>query len=471
MSTTTPEKFSIKTFFSHILDGIRGTEHDYTEGSLGKAITLLSIPMVLEMFMESLFGIVDVYFVSRLGPDAVASVGLTESMLTIIFAVAIGLSMATTAMVARRIGEHNPEAASIAGFQAVLIGVAVSLPVSVIGLTMTPWLLEQMGASAGIIENGTGYAVWMIGGNLTIVLLFLNNAIFRGAGDAVTAMHALWVANLLNMILDPIFIFGFGPVPAMGVTGAAIATNIGRGVGVLFQLYILIYGKRRLVFSPAVMRLDPEVLWNLIKVSVGGIFQFFITTASWLGLVRIVAMSGSAALAGYTIAIRVIIFAIMPSWGMSNAAATLVGQNLGAQKPDRAERAVWFTARANMFFLGVVAILFISFAEMIIAWFTDDSQVVYYAVDCLRIISYGYVVYACGMVMVQAFNGAGDTRTPTWINLGCYWMFQIPLAYVLAVIYGFGAQGVFAAIPIAESVATVVSVIMFRKGHWKLQKI
>ncbi|HNC49881.1 MAG TPA: MATE family efflux transporter, partial [bacterium] len=448
-----------------------GTEHDYTEGSLGKAITLLSIPMVLEMFMESLFGIVDVYFVSRLGPDAVASVGLTESMLTIIFAVAIGLSMATTAMVARRIGEHNPEAASIAGFQAVLIGVAVSLPVSVIGLTMTPWLLEQMGASAGIIENGTGYAVWMIGGNLTIVLLFLNNAIFRGAGDAVTAMHALWVANLLNMVLDPIFIFGFGPVPAMGVTGAAIATNIGRGVGVLFQLYILIYGKRRLVFSPAVMRLDPEVLWNLIKVSVGGIFQFFITTASWLGLVRIVAMSGSAALAGYTIAIRVIIFAIMPSWGMSNAAATLVGQNLGAQKPDRAERAVWFTARANMFFLGVVAILFISFAEMIIAWFTDDSQVVYYAVDCLRIISYGYVVYACGMVMVQAFNGAGDTRTPTWINLGCYWMFQIPLAYTLAVIYGFGAQGVFAAIPIAESVATVVSVIMFRKGHWKLQKI
>ncbi|HNL27990.1 MAG TPA: MATE family efflux transporter, partial [bacterium] len=402
---------------------------------------------------------------------AVASVGLTESMLTIIFAVAIGLSMATTAMVARRIGEHNPEAASIAGFQAVLIGVAVSLPVSVIGLTMTPWLLEQMGASAGIIENGTGYAVWMIGGNLTIVLLFLNNAIFRGAGDAVTAMHALWVANLLNMVLDPIFIFGFGPVPAMGVTGAAIATNIGRGVGVLFQLYILIYGKRRLVFSPAVMRLDPEVLWNLIKVSVGGIFQFFITTASWLGLVRIVAMSGSAALAGYTIAIRVIIFAIMPSWGMSNAAATLVGQNLGAQKPDRAERAVWFTARANMFFLGVVAILFISFAEMIIAWFTDDSQVVYYAVDCLRIISYGYVVYACGMVMVQAFNGAGDTRTPTWINLGCYWMFQIPLAYTLAVIYGFGAQGVFAAIPIAESVATVVSVIMFRKGHWKLQKI
>ncbi|HMV25256.1 MAG TPA: MATE family efflux transporter [bacterium] len=454
-----------------MLDGIRGTEHDYTEGSLGKAITLLSIPMVLEMFMESLFGIVDVYFVSRLGPDAVASVGLTESMLTIIFAVAIGLSMATTAMVARRIGEHNPEAASIAGFQAVLIGVAVSLPVSVIGLTMTPWLLEQMGASAGIIENGTGYAVWMIGGNLTIVLLFLNNAIFRGAGDAVTAMHALWVANLLNMVLDPIFIFGFGPVPAMGVTGAAIATNIGRGVGVLFQLYILIYGKRRLVFSPAVMRLDPEVLWNLIKVSVGGIFQFFITTASWLGLVRIVAMSGSAALAGYTIAIRVIIFAIMPSWGMSNAAATLVGQNLGAQKPDRAERAVWFTARANMFFLGVVAILFISFAEMIIAWFTDDSQVVYYAVDCLRIISYGYVVYACGMVMVQAFNGAGDTRTPTWINLGCYWMFQIPLAYTLAVIYGFGAQGVFAAIPIAESVATVVSVIMFRKGHWKLQKI
>jgi putative MATE family efflux protein len=472
--TVSPEQQQ-KSLFGRIWHDMReavlGTEQDFTEGSLGRAIFLLAVPMVLEMSMESLFGIVDVFYVSRLGADAVATVGLTESMLTLIFGVAMGLCMATTALVARRIGEKNPAGASVAAAQAIIVGILVSLPVAAIGFLLTPTLLRWMGATPGVIATGSGYGAVMLGGNVTILLLFLNNAIFRGAGDAAIAMRALWLGNFVNIVLDPCFIFGWGPFPEMGVTGAAVATNIGRGLGVVYQLMMLFGGHGRVRVRPSQLRPDWAVMRNLLRISVGGMFQYLVATASWLGLVRIIAIFGSAALAGYTIALRIVVFAILPSWGMSNAAATLVGQNLGAQKPARAEQSVWKTAFCNAIFLGVVTIVFIIFAEPLIRLFTNDSAVVLYGVDCLRYVSYGYVFYAFGMVMVQAFNGAGDTFTPTIINLCCYWLFQIPLAYWLAMSAGLGAQGVFLAITIAESTIAIVGILMFRRGRWKEQKV
>jgi len=391
--------------------------------------------------------------------------------LTMVFAVAMGLSMATTATVARRIGEKDHRGASIAAVQSIILGVAASIPVAIVAIAYAPQMFRLMGASEGVLANGAGYARVILGGNVVIMQLFLINAVFRGAGDASIAMRVLWIANLINIVLDPCLIFGLGPFPKLGVTGSAIATTIGRGVGVLFQLWVLFSGKGRVKVDWSSVRLNVEVMTRMVRISLGGMFQFLVATASWLGLVRIVAVFGDAALAGYTVALRIIIFALLPSWGMSNAAATLVGQNLGAGKPDRAERSVWVTGFANMCFLGLVAIAFITFSERLIGLFTTDPAVVPYGVSCLRFISYGYVFYAYGMVMVQSFNGAGDTNTPTLINLCCYWLFQIPLAYSLAIPLGFGAKGVFVAITIAESLLAVVAVAVFRRGKWKTLRV
>jgi putative MATE family efflux protein len=427
--------------------------------------------MVLEMVMESVFAVADVFWVSRLGIDAVAAVGLTEAMVTLIYAVAVGLSMATTAMVARRIGEKDRDGASVAAVQALVLGLGASMLFSLVGVTTSSHLLRLMGGSPELVAHGSGYTAWLFGGSATIMLLFLINAVFRGAGDAATAMRALWLANGINLVLDPCLIFGVGPFPELGLTGAAIATTIGRGTGVAYQLWILTSRGRRLRVERRHVRLDGQVIVRLMRVSVGGILQFLIGTSSWVALVRIVGSFGSAAVAGYTIAIRVVVFTILPSWGLCNAAATLVGQNLGAGQPDRAETSVWRAGRYNMLFLVGVALVFIAFAERIVGLFSSDPAVLAYGADCLRLISYGYGFYAYGMVMVQAFNGAGDTRTPSIINFFCYWLFQIPLAYALAHLFGLEARGVFLAITVAESVIAVVGVLVFRRGAWRTREI
>jgi putative MATE family efflux protein len=427
--------------------------------------------MVLEMSLESLFVVCDVFFVARLGADAVATVGLTESMLILIYAMALGLCMSTTAMVARRIGEKDPEAASVTAVQAVALGIVISVPIALSGYFFGPALLRLMGASPAIIQTGSGFTSIMLGTNMVIVLLFLMNGVFRGAGDASIAMRVLWLANFINIVLDPCFIFGLGPFPQLGVTGAAVATSIGRGTGVLFQLFLLARGTGRIKVGRKQLRLDLHIMARLVRVSIGGIVQFLISTASWMGLVRIISSFGGTAVAGYTIAVRVIYFTILPSWGMAGAAATMVGQNLGAGKPARAEKAVWLAGLANMCFLAGIALVFIFFAEPVIGLFTRDAAIVPYGVSCLRYLSYGYLFYAYGMVMVQAFNGAGDTATPTLINLFCYWLVQIPLAYALAFTAKLGPRGVFLAIPITAALVAVVSVILFRRGKWKQQKI
>ncbi len=457
-------------FWKTVRESLAGSEQDYTQGSLGRAVLLLAVPMILEMAMESVFGVLDVFWVGRLGASAVAAVGVTEAILVLVFAIAIGLSMSTTAMVARRIGEKDPEAASATAVQAIGLGLLVAVPTGVVGAVWAPELLMLMGAPADVAREGGSYTAWILGGNVTIVMLFLINAIFRGAGDASLAMRSLWLANAVNLVLDPLLIFGWGPVPAMGIEGAAIGTTVGRAVGVLYQVRALARGPRISV-SRRHLRVQRDVMWRLLRVSFGGILQFLIATASWLGLVGLMMPYGSTALAGYTIAIRIIVFAILPSWGLCNAAATLVGQNLGARKPDRAERAVWLTGFYNMAFLGLVTVVFVFFADGLVALFTTDPHVRLLGAQCLRIISYGYVIYAWGMVMVQAFNGAGDTTTPTWINLFCYWLFQIPLAYLLARSLGHGAQGIFWAIPVAELMVAVAGVLAFRRGTWKTRMV
>jgi putative MATE family efflux protein len=458
-------------FWSSIREALRGSHQDYTAGSLNRAILLLAIPMVLEMVLESLFAVVDVFFVGRLGADAVATVGLTESLLTLIFAVAIGLSMSTTAMVARRIGEKDPEGASVAGVQAVILGLAISLVVGVPGFVYAPELLKLMGASPDIVATGSGYARIALGGCGAVMMLFLNNAIFRGAGDAAIAMRLLWISNIINLILDPCLIFGLGPFPRLGVTGAALATFIGRSIGVLYQFYRLARGTERLASLAHHLGLNLVILWRLIRVSITGILQFAIANTSWIALVRIVSTFGAAALAGYTIAIRILIFVILPSWGLSNAAATLVGQNLGAGKPDRAEASVWRTGFYNMLFLGGVGVLMILFAQPIIRLFTHDPEVIPLAASSLRILSYGNIGYAYGMIMLQAFNGAGDTVTPTWVNLFGFWFLEIPLAYWLAIPMGLRSKGAYFSIVIAEGAIALAGVILFRRGRWKHQRI
>jgi putative MATE family efflux protein len=459
------------SIWDHIIEAIRGGEQDFTRGKIGRAILLLSIPMILEMVMESVFSIVDIFFVSKLGSDAVAAVGITESLLTIVYAVGAGLAISTTAVVARRIGEKDREGAAIAAVQAIVIGLVVSISIGLPALIFSKKLLALMGATSGIIRIGSGYTTLMLGSNVVIMLLFMINAVFRGAGDAAIAMRVLWVSNLINIVLDPCLIFGLGPFPEMGITGAALATTIGRGLGVVYQFSALAKRGRRVRIRRRHLVLDRSVIGNLVGISFGGIGQHIIATTSWIGLMRIMAVFGSHALAGYTIAIRIIMFALLPSWGMSNAAATLVGQNLGARKPDRAQRSVWITGLSNMVFLGVISLVFIFFPEPLMIIFTRDEQVIGIGVDALRVIGFGFPLYALQMVMSQAFNGAGDTRTPTVVNFFCFWLLEIPLAYTLALRMGLREWGIFLAILLAESVAAIASVVLFRQGKWRDKKI
>ena len=446
-------------------------EQDFTRGSIGIAAFLLSVPMVLEMAMESVFAITDIFFVSGLGAQAVAVVGLTEAVLTLLYALAIGLSMGVTATISRRIGEKKPEQANEVAGQTLLLGLVLSVLVGSVGVYFAEDILRLMGAEAEALEIGTHYTSVMLGGSITILYLFLINAIFRGAGDATIAMRSLWLANGINIVLDPLLIYGVGPFPEMGVTGAAVATTIGRSVGVAYQLYHLRSHFSRIRVNWSHITPDWLVLKNLVKVSTGGVLQFLIATASWVALVRIVSTYSSAAVAGYTIAIRVVIFTILPAWGMSNAVATLVGQNLGAGKPDRAERSVLTIARYNVGFMLVVALVFLLFAEGIIRLFTQEPEIVANGISCLTYMAYGYVFYGIGMILVQAFNGAGDTMTPTYINLFCFWMLQIPLAYTLAKYAGYGPDGVYMAVALSESVLAVVGIWAFRKGRWKLKQV
>jgi len=459
------------SFWGSVWESLQGSHQDFTVGNLNRAILLLAIPMVLEMALESLFAVVDVFWVSHLGANAVATVGLTESLLTLVFAVALGLSLSTTAMVARRIGEKDKDGASVAAVQSVALGLGLSCLIGVPSLFYAPSLLRLMGASPEIVAVGGNYARIALGGCGAVLMLFLNNAVFRGAGDAAIAMRLLWVSNVINLVLDPCLIFGLGPFPRLGVTGAALATFTGRSIGVIYQFYRLLHGSERIRVLHRHIRLNFTVLLRLVRVSLTGILQFAIAHTSWIGLVRIVSMFGSAALAGYTIAIRIVIFAILPSWGLSNAAATLVGQNLGAKQPDRAETSVWRTGFYNMLFLGGVGVFFILFAEPIVRVFTHDPAVVPLGTSCLRILSYGNVGYAYGMVMLQAFNGAGDTVTPTIVNLFGFWLLEIPLAWWLALRAGFASDGVFFSIVIAEAAIAIAGVLLFRRGRWKLQKI
>ena len=427
--------------------------------------------MVLEMAMESVFAVVDVWFVAHIGASAVATVGLTESLLTLVYAVALGLAMGTTAMVARRVGEKNPEEAARTAVQAILVGFAVSIPITIVGLFFAKDVLALMGGDPWVLEHGHRYTRWMLGGNAVIMLIFINNAIFRGAGDAAIAMRVLWIANLINIVLGPSLIRGWGPFPEMGVEGAGIATTIGRGTGVLIQFYYLFNGARRIRVVWSQVRMNGALMWRLIRVSLGGIAQFVIATSSWIFLVRIMSEFGSAALAGYTIAIRIVIFTFLPAWGMSNAAATLVGQNLGAKQPERAERSAWLTGLANMGFMAVVAAVYITCNEQLIRFFTDDPEVIPIGAACLRIVSYGYLFYAWELVMINAFNGSGDTITPTVINFICFWMIEIPVAYVLAMKTGMGATGVYWSIVVAESIAGLLAIALFRRGTWKTRMV
>lgn len=446
---------------------LSGKETDFTSGSIRRAIFLLSVPMVFEMLMESLFALVDIAFVSRVSVNAVATIGLTESVLTLIYAVAMGLSMAATAIVARRVGERDVEGAKRAAVQALALGVSISLVIGILGFVYAKEILALMGAGDDLIEEGYGYTRIMMGGNITVLLLFLINAIFRGAGNASIAMWVLVLSNGINIILDPIFIFGFGPIPAYGVTGAAIATNIGRGIAVLFQLWILFFGWGRVKLAFRDLVLNLGVMWNLVRVSLGGMGQYLIGTSSWIFLMRIMSEFGSEVLAGYTIAIRVMMFTLMPAWGMSNAAATLVGQNLGAGQPQRAEVSVWKTGKYNALFMGIISLFYLVFAKSIIGWFSSDIQVVAQGALCLRVIALGYVFYAYGMVVIQAFNGAGDTTTPTLINLISFWMFQLPMAYVAALVLDYGSMGVFVSITVAEVFLAILAMVWFKKGNWK----
>jgi putative MATE family efflux protein len=457
--------------WSSIREALRGSHQDYTRGNLNRAILLLAIPMVLEMVLESLFAVVDVLWVGRLGANAVATVGLTESLLALVFSIGIGLAMSTTAMVARRIGEKDPVDAAIAGMQAIFLGLIVSLAIGVPAFVFAPQLLRLMGASPEIVATGSNYARIALGGCGAIVMLFLNNAIFRGAGDAAIAMRLLWVSNILNLILDPCLIFGLGPFPRLGVTGAALATFSGRSIGVLYQFYRLTKGTERMRMPLSLLRFNPRVMWRLVRVSLTGILQFAIANTSWIALVRIVSVFGAAALAGYTIAIRIVIFVILPSWGLSNAAATLVGQNLGAGHPQRAEQAVWRTGLYNMLFLGIIGLVFIVSATPLVRLFTHDPAVVPLAASALRILSYGNIAYAYGMVMLQSFNGAGDTVTPTIVNFFGFWVLEIPLAWWLALHQGLRSNGVFFSIVIAQAAVAVAGILLFRRGKWKRQQI
>ncbi len=461
----------IKELWLDVKEAISGTERDFTETSVGRAIFILAVPMILEMIMESVFAVVDIFFVSKLGADAVATVGITESVMTIIYAVGVGLSMATTALVSRRIGEKNKKEAGVVAFQAILVGIIISILIAVPGVIFARQFLLIMGGTEEMAHNGYLFPTIMFGSNTVIMLLFIINAVFRSSGDAAVSMRVIWFANIINLILDPLLIFGIGIFPELGLKGAAVATTIGRGFGVLFQFYLLFKGKYRIQLSVNSLKIKLHVMLKLLKISGGGIFQNLIATSSWILLVRIIAFSGPEALAGYTIAIRIIIFLLLPAWGLSNAASTLVGQNLGAKKPDRAEKSVWITGYVNMALLGTLGMLLAIFPEFFIRLFISDLPVVENGVTALRIISFGFILYALGMVLVQGFNGSGDTMTPSKINFFCFWVLEIPLAYFLAIKMNMGISGASIAIVSAESLLALITLYLFKKGKWKLREV
>ena len=458
-------------FWRSVGEALRGSEADYTTGSIGRSILLLSVPMVLEMSLESVFAVVDIFFVSRLGSDAVAAVGLTESLLTIVYALAMGLGIGATALVARRIGEKDPEGAAHAAVQAVVLALALSLVLGIAGTLLAPRLLGLMGASPQVVAIGLGYARIMLGGEVAIVVLFVVNGIFRGAGDPAIAMRVLWLANVINIVLCPVLILGLGPFPALGVTGAAVATTTGRSVGAAFALWRLTRSDGRVPVGRRHLGLDLGVMGQIVRLAGSATLQTLIGMASWLGMARILATFGSPVLAGYTVAMRCVVFALLPSWGLSNAAATMVGQALGAGKPERAEKAVWRACTYNLVFLSVIGVVFVALAGPIIRLFSSEPEVVRYGSTALRVVAAGFPLYAFGMVLTQSFNGAGDTWTPTWINFAVFWAFEIPLAYVLAVSLGMGPLGAFWAITIAFSSLAVVSGLLFRRGRWKAKVV
>jgi putative MATE family efflux protein len=454
-----------------VREALRGSKQDFTDGPIGRSLVMLAVPMVLETVLESLFAVVDIFFVAHLGADAIATVGFTESMESLVYAVAIGLGIGATAVVARRTGEKDLEGAAHAAAQAILLGVLVALPFALAGIRYAPQLLAALGGSETVQRQGAAFTRVVMGGNTAVLLLFLVNAVFRGAGDATIAMRSLWLASACNIVLGPMFIFGVGPFPRLGLTGAAVGTTIGRSIGVLYQLRQLARRDGRIVIRLRHFRPDPRALSQLVRLSASGVLQMVISTTSWVGLVRVLSVFGSGVLAGYTIGLRVIVFALLPSWGLSNAAATLVGQNLGAKKPDRAEQAVWMAARYNMWVLGAIGLLFVAFAGPIIRFFTDDPAIVPWGVACLRIVSLGFVFYAYGMVLTSAINGAGDTWTPTLLNAVCFWLWEVPLAWGLSRSTDLGPRGVFAAITVAFSTLALASAWIFRRGKWKTQAV
>ena len=459
------------SLWAGLRDAIRGTSADYTRIPLRRAVFLLAVPMVLELVLESTFAVVDIFFVAKLGPSAVATVGLTESYLFLLYSIAMGLAMGITALVARRVGEGASEEASVTAAQALWVAVLASVPFAIAGIVWARELLALMGADAWTLQHGVGYMQWMLGGNVVILLLFVINAIFRGAGDAAIAMRVLWVANGLNILLDPLLIFGWGPVPAFGVEGAAIATTIGRGVGVLLQLWILFHGGKHIRVGAAQLAWRAGVAWQIVRTSLGGVGQMIVAMTSWIFLMRILASIGSEAVAGATIAIRVMMFTMMPAWGMSNAAATLVGQNLGAQQPERAEASVWQIGRYNMGYLICIAVLFFLLPRELVGFFSNDAQVVDIGAQWLRILSYSLFVYGWWMVSVQAFNGAGDTATPTWINVVFFWLIQIPLAWLLALHLDWRETGVFWAVFVSETAVGLFTLWLFSRGRWKTVQV
>jgi putative MATE family efflux protein len=461
----------IQPLWKDVKEAIAGTERDFTETKLGHAIFILAVPMVLEMLMESVFAVVDIFFVSRLGSEAVATVGITESVMTIVYAIGAGLSMATTAIVARRIGEKRKKEAGVVAFQAILVGVFVSLIIAIPGIIFAKEFLLLMGATETMAEEGALYPAIMFGGNAVVMLLFIINAVFRSSGDAAISMRVVWFANIINLVLDPLLIFGIGPFPELGLAGAAIATTIGRGLAVMYQFYLLFKGNHRIKLYWNSIKVKFSVMLELLRISGGGILQNLIATSSWIFLVRIIAVSGPDALAGYTIAIRIILFALLPAWGLSNAASTLVGQNLGAKYPDRAEKSVWITGYVNMAFMGIIGLILALFPGFFVNLFIKEPAVLDFGVHALRIVSFGFPLYALGMALIQGFNGSGDTFTPTKINFFCFWLFEIPLAWFLAIKLEMGLSGASMAIVSAESLLAVVAYFIFRKGKWKLRKV
>jgi putative MATE family efflux protein len=462
----------MRKFFTLFWEAIQGKEGaDFTKGSINKAIFLLSVPMIIEMIGEGLFAVIDAYFVSQVSNEAFATVVLTETAATIIYALAIGISIAGMSMVARRIGEKDPEAAARASAQTIIITVIISVILSIIGVIFAKDLLYLMGASEEVVAVGLPYTQILLGGNVVIMLLFVLNGIFRGAGDATMAMRSLWIANGINIVLDPLLIFGIGIFPEMGVMGAAVASTIGRGTGVLFQLYILFNGKRIIKLTKAYFVIQWDILKKIMNIATTGAGQYIISSASWIFLMRIIADFGTDAVNGYGLAVRMIIFTILPAWGIANAAATLMGQNLGANQPERAATSVWRSAYYNSAFLAVIAVIYFIFAVPIISIFNDNENVIAIGAQALRIFSIGYLFFGFGMVINQAFGGAGDTRTPTLINFISFWLIQIPLAYAFVNFGGFGPEGVYWSVVISEIILVAIAVFIFRKGKWKTVQV